>query len=128
MKTRPLTTGEKDALSPYIPRIDLENAVLHEGCVPWYLSRRFAGIVRGNHVYFRPGVYDPTTPEGIALLGHELTHVYQYRTGMTVFSYLWSTLRGYINSRYERAAYAVQAEIRRDFAALARATTPSSRE
>jgi hypothetical protein len=104
-------------LSPYIPRIDLDGAILHLGRVPWYLPRRFVGIVRGNHVYFRHGVYDPETAEGIALLGHELTHVYQYRNGMTAVSYLLSTLRGYINSHYEKAAFAVQARVRQDNAA-----------
>ena len=114
MMHRALTPEEKRALSAYIPRIDLDRAVLHEGCVPWYLPRRFSGIVRGHHVYFRAGAYHADTLEGIALLGHELTHVYQYRSGMTVLTYLLSTLHGYSNSRYERAAYSVQARIRKD--------------
>ena len=117
--SRKLTDVEKRALCPYIPRIDLDNAILHDGHVPWYLPRRFVGIVRGNHVYFRAGAYVEGTSEGIALLGHELTHVFQYRTGMTAASYLWSTIRGYLNSRYEKAAFAVQAQIRRDRAAAA---------
>lgn len=32
-------------------------------------------------IYIRPGEYDETTIDGIALLGHELVHVGQYRTG-----------------------------------------------
>jgi len=34
-------------------------------------------------VHFRPGVYDPTTVDGLAQLAHELVHVGQYRNGMT---------------------------------------------
>jgi hypothetical protein len=35
----------------------------------------------GNHLYFAPGQYDPKTPHGQRLLGHELTHVVQQRAG-----------------------------------------------
>jgi Domain of unknown function (DUF4157) len=114
MRHRALTAREKDLLAPYVAAIDLDNALIHDGQVPWYLSRRFAAIVRGNHIYLRPGVYDSLTVEGVALLGHELTHVGQYRTGMTVLGYLCSALRGYMNSRYEKAAFAVQERIKKD--------------
>jgi hypothetical protein len=110
---RPLSVAEKQALAPYIPRIDLEAARLHER-VPFYLHRRYQAIARGNHVYFRPGAYDPAVPAGIALLGHELVHVGQYRAGMSWLSYLWSARLGYFSSPYEQAAYAVQARILAD--------------
>jgi hypothetical protein len=35
----------------------------------------------GSDIYFAPGQYDPTTPEGLRLLGHELAHVVQQRQG-----------------------------------------------
>jgi len=35
---RPLTALEKCLLSPYIPEVDLENADLRDGKVPWYLG------------------------------------------------------------------------------------------
>jgi RHS repeat-associated protein len=111
---RPLTYCEKTALSPYIPQVDLNNADLHDDHVPWYLGSDFSGITRGNDIYFRPGVYDPSTTAGIALLGHELVHVGQYRNGMTALSYLLSTTHGYMNSPYEKAAYATQAQINKD--------------
>jgi Domain of unknown function (DUF4157) len=113
---RGLTEREKAALAPYIPEVDLNRAVLHVDRVPRYLPRRYAAIVRGNHIYFRAGVYPGPTREGIALLGHELAHVGQYRMGMTALSYLWSALRGYMNSRYEKAAYALQAKILKELA------------
>lgn len=102
------------ALALYIPDEDLRAAVLHFGAVPWYLPRRFAAIARGRHIFFRHGAYAPLTPEGIALLGHELTHVGQYRAGMTAASYLLSAARGYRHSRFEKAAFAMQARILAD--------------
>jgi hypothetical protein len=35
----------------------------------------------GSHIYFAPGQYDPQSARGRRLLGHELTHVVQQRTG-----------------------------------------------
>jgi uncharacterized protein RhaS with RHS repeats len=114
---RPLTRCEKDLLRPYIPDIDLSNADLHDGKVPWYLRKKYDGITRGNDIYFRPGKYDSTTPAGIALLGHELVHVGQYREGMTWYEYLWDARRGYETSKYEPPAYAKQAQIENDLKA-----------
>ena len=113
---RGLSDAEKCALAPYIPSADLKDAILHCGRVSWYLPKRFCAIARGNRIYFRDGAYDPGSPAGIALLGHELAHVGQYRAGLTALRYLWSILRGYRNSRYEKAAYATQARILRDLA------------
>jgi|SRR5450631_350457 len=117
---RPLTLAEMSALEPYIPRADLERTILHLDHVPWYLLRRFGAIARGRHVYFRPGVYREGTVEGFALLGHELTHVGQYRNGMTALSYLCSVIFGYRSSRYEQVAYAVQARILEDLTGATR--------
>jgi hypothetical protein len=94
--------------------VDLDNADLHDGQVPWYLGKDFDGITRGNDIYFRPGYYDADTAAGIALLGHELVHVGQYRNGMNWLTYLWSTRHGYMKSPYEQAAYATQAQINND--------------
>jgi RHS repeat-associated protein len=114
---RPLTQCEKDLLLPYIPDIDLNNADLHDGKVPWYLPKQYDGITRGNDIYFRPGVYDSTTLSGIAVLGHELVHVGQYREGMTWYGYLWDARHGYDTSKYEPPAYAEQAQIEKDLKA-----------
>jgi hypothetical protein len=43
-----------------------------------------AGVVAftsGSDIYFAPRRYDPRSPEGLHLLGHELTHVAQQRRG-----------------------------------------------
>lgn len=103
------------ALRPYIPQVDLQCARVHDGVVPRYLPRRYIGIARGNHVYFRPGTYAPHTPQGLALLGHELVHVGQYRRGATWLSFLLSYARhGYRDSPLEVAARSVQERILRE--------------
>jgi ribosomal protein S18 acetylase RimI-like enzyme len=38
-------------------------------------------FTHGTDLYFAPGQYNPTTPQGQRLLGHELTHVVQQRAG-----------------------------------------------
>jgi uncharacterized protein RhaS with RHS repeats len=109
---RGLSECEKFVLAPYIPQVDLDNAEIHDGTVPWYLRDDMDGITRGNDIYFRPGVYDPRTPEGIALLGHELVHVGQYRNGMNWLNYGIEAMRnGYRDSKYEVPAYDLQAKI-----------------
>ena len=35
----------------------------------------------GSNIHFAPGQYNPHTPQGRELLGHELTHVVQQRAG-----------------------------------------------
>jgi Domain of unknown function (DUF4157) len=35
----------------------------------------------GSNIYFAPGQYDPVSPRGQQLLGHELAHVVQQRQG-----------------------------------------------
>lgn len=38
-------------------------------------------FTHGSNLYFAPGQYNPSTPQGQQLLGHELTHVVQQRSG-----------------------------------------------
>ena len=111
---RPLTACEKQRLAPFIPKVDLDKADVHPGKVPWYfhmVSKDFEGITRGNDIYFRPNVYDPSTIEGLAKLGHELVHVGQYRNGMTWSKYLWASRHSYDKNPYEKPAYDKQDEI-----------------
>ncbi len=51
-----------------------------------YVDRQAPSIgalafTHGSNVYFAPGQYNPHTPHGQQLLGHELTHVVQQRAG-----------------------------------------------
>jgi hypothetical protein len=38
-------------------------------------------FTHGSSIFFAPGLYNPGTPQGQQLLGHELTHVVQQRAG-----------------------------------------------
>ncbi|MBC7976754.1 MAG: DUF4157 domain-containing protein, partial [Myxococcales bacterium] len=38
-------------------------------------------FTRGTDLFFAPGAYDPTSPQGLQLIGHELTHVVQQAQG-----------------------------------------------
>ncbi|HEX3473493.1 MAG TPA: DUF4157 domain-containing protein [Kofleriaceae bacterium] len=38
-------------------------------------------FTRGTDLFFAPGAYDPTSPQGLQLLGHELVHVIQQAQG-----------------------------------------------
>lgn len=112
---RPLTDCEKRVLAPYIPKVDLDNADIHDGHVPWYLPDGMDGITRGDDIYFRDGAYPYGTAEGFRILSHELIHVGQYRDGMTWMSYFWSVKGGYAeNSKYERPAYDMGAKVYND--------------
>lgn len=111
---RPLTDCEKQKLAPYIPKIDLDKADLHDGKVPWYLGKGYDGITRGNNIYFRPDVYDPSTVAGLALLGHELVHVGQYRHGLTWLKYLNASRHGYDKNPYEAPANDMQNKINKE--------------
>jgi hypothetical protein len=38
-------------------------------------------FTQGSHIHFAPGQYNPSTPQGQSILGHELAHVVQQRSG-----------------------------------------------
>src|SRR5262249_29168765 len=58
---------------------DLSGVRVHEGPAARAMGA-LAFTVR-EAIHFAPGLYDPSSREGVALLGHELTHVVQQRTG-----------------------------------------------
>lgn len=105
---RPLTLGEKAALTPYIPKVDLDHADIHEDGTPFWAPRNARGVTVGNDIYFKKSAYNQSTPDGVALLGHELFHVGQFRDGMEGLDYV-------LNSKqYEEGAYELQRIIRDD--------------
>jgi hypothetical protein len=108
---RRLTESEKYLLAPFIPKVDLDEAELYDGDVPRWLGKRYIAVTLENGIYIRPGVYDARSVRGLAVLGHELVHVGQYRAGMTRLKYVWASRRGYARNPYEFAAYAKEREI-----------------
>jgi len=120
---RPLTKCEKAALAPYIPQIDLDNADLHDdGKVPrWFTDKSANAVTDHNHIYFRPGKYNPSVvdgdngADGLAGLAHELYHVGQYRRKEhTKLKYLIEAAKhgSYRNNKYEKPAYALEDLVR----------------
>lgn len=111
--SRSLTAFEKWALSPFIPRVDLENARLHVGELPfwarWAIQPR--AITLGNDIYFAKEQHFVSSA-GLALIAHELVHVGQYRRGMTRLGYLWTQREGYSHdNEYEKPAYEMNRRI-----------------
>ncbi len=140
--------GDKD-LHPPNPNIKREYLT---PCVQKYLSKFFGGtslagieVVRGlpaiapsdadaftntgDQISFNEGKYQPNTKEGIALIGHEVTHIFQARKyGDQLFElfylgdsagllYLFQNMdMAYLGNRFEREAFMKQAEIEKNLA------------
>tara|TARA_R100000306_G_C4381851_1_gene145546 strand:+ start:12727 stop:13134 length:408 start_codon:yes stop_codon:yes gene_type:complete len=123
---RPLPEEVKTTLAPYIAEIDLQRARTHIG-IPWYVYGKPCAFTFGHHIYFAPGRYDPESPNGIALIAHELKHVQQFRedgrAGMSA-NYLYQYAKGrmrrkghyaaYLDIAYEEAARSLQARVAAD--------------
>jgi hypothetical protein len=58
---------------------DFSSVRIHQG--PQAQSIGAHAFTMGSDIYFAPGQYDPATPRGQQLLGHELAHVIQQRQG-----------------------------------------------
>jgi RHS repeat-associated protein len=118
---RPLTDCEKAILASYIPEVDLDNADVREG-LPFWIKKDVDGYTHGNVIKFRPGAYDPSTVEGLALLGHELVHVGQYRThDLSRWRYIKEARKhgDGPENKYEKPAYDLQDQILSDLTGLA---------
>ncbi len=60
-------------------RADFSDVRVHVG--PEASSIGALAFTYGSNLYFAPGQYEPNSPHGQRLLGHELTHVLQQRAG-----------------------------------------------
>ncbi len=119
-----LTPETIERLAPYVDRESLR-AFRARTVAPWtWLPRLFrAGAVTlGADVSFKPGLYNPTTPRGLALIAHECVHVRQYRE-MGALRFLAAYAAGVVRSRgvhdrhpMELEAEALQARIREELA------------
>jgi len=75
---RPLEPGFRQAMESLF-RADFSGVRVHEG--PAARAMGALAFTLGEQLHFAPGLYDPESREGVALLGHELTHVVQQRDG-----------------------------------------------
>jgi hypothetical protein len=109
---RLLSQAEHWLFQPYFKPGTLHEVRLIEGRTPFWVSKSMCAVVLGHRIYFRDSAYQINSQHGIELLAHELTHVEQYLSGMTIFKYLWASRRGYRQNPYEVEAYAKGAEVR----------------
>jgi hypothetical protein len=76
-KAESLPDHVKELLAPYFPDFDLDQIRVYEG-IPFYVTMDASAYTDGNNIFFKPGAYDPDSVEGIALIGHEVTHSVQF--------------------------------------------------
>ena len=117
-------------LKRWLSSADLARANVVCSGLPARLVRRLkrSGITLGKTVLFGQGYYDPFSPEGLALMAHELKHVEQYgKEGTISFlaKYLWHwAAQGFKYSEeipFEKEAFELERRVRehlqREFAA-----------
>jgi hypothetical protein len=75
---RPLPDGVRAKMESVFGT-DFSDVRVHVG--PQATSIGAVAFTAGSRIVFAPGQYNPETPQGQALLGHELAHVVQQRTG-----------------------------------------------
>lgn len=75
---KPIDPGIRDSMEAFF-HADFSTVRVHEGPVAQTMGA--LAFTLGETLYFAPGLYDPSTREGVELLGHELAHVVQQRDG-----------------------------------------------
>jgi len=81
---RPLEPGLRRTMESFF-QADFSGVRVHQG--PAAPAMGALAFTLGDELHFAPGLYNPTTREGVALLGHELTHVVQQRDGRVANPY-----------------------------------------
>ena len=99
---------------PFFPELDFRQVRLHVG-LPWYLERLgLAALTIGHDIYVSSRYFDPCSPFGIAILGHELYHVHQgWRNPVGFFvgynvEFFRKGLANQLKNRFELPAYLFQ--------------------
>ncbi|MGQ9371247.1 eCIS core domain-containing protein [Azospirillum sp. ST 5-10] len=75
---RPLPDGVRQKMESFF-KADFSDVRVHVGAQAPAIGA--LAFTLGTNLYFAPGQYNPDTPHGQQLLGHELTHVLQQRAG-----------------------------------------------
>ncbi len=81
---RPIEPGIRQAMERFF-QADFSGVRVHEG--PAARAMGALAFTLGEEIHFAPGLYAPESREGLALLGHELTHVVQQRDGRVANPY-----------------------------------------
>jgi hypothetical protein len=75
----PLPESSRETLGKWFPDLDLTKIRSHTG-IPFYVlvfNPEAIAYTEGNDIYYRAGYYNQKSAAGLALTGHELTHVRQ---------------------------------------------------
>src|SRR5579859_7019832 len=62
-----------------LPQSDFFNVRLHPDAAEVTAPLQAKAVTQGRDVFFHPGQFQPGTPEGQALIAHELAHTLQTR-------------------------------------------------
>ncbi len=81
---RPLEPRIRQTMEAFF-QADFSGVRVHEG--PTARAIGALAFTLGEDLHFAPGLYDPRSRDGVALLGHELTHVVQQRDGRVTNPY-----------------------------------------
>ncbi|HEX8111531.1 MAG TPA: DUF4157 domain-containing protein [Kofleriaceae bacterium] len=81
---RPLEPGIRQIMESFF-QAEFSGVRVHEG--PAAPALGALAFTLGEDLHFAPGLYEPGSREGLALLGHELTHVVQQRDGRVANPY-----------------------------------------
>jgi hypothetical protein len=81
---RPLEPGIRQTMETFF-QADFSGVRVHEG--PTAQAMGALAFTLGEELHFAPGLYDLTSRDGVALLGHELAHVVQQRDGRVANPY-----------------------------------------
>ncbi|MBP6821214.1 MAG: DUF4157 domain-containing protein [Acidobacteria bacterium] len=108
----PLPLEVQQLLAPFFPGFDLSRVRIFEG-IPRYVSIAAAaepiGYTDRNRIYFAPGAYRIDTPEGLALIAHEVVHCRQYHE-LGKWKFRAKYLSSYFQNRWrgmnDKVAYA----------------------
>ena len=102
---------------------DLSGARVHTGSPAARAAARLGAraFASGDDIYFGAGFWRPSSEEGLALIGHELTHVLQQRRGLSALD-----LKGSGDSYEQEADRAGQSFVRRVPAVVSRPRSFSS--
>jgi hypothetical protein len=75
----PLNPGLQSEMSNVLGATGLGDVRIHTGSMAAGVTSKFNAdaVTIGKDIFFGAGKYDSTSPEGKALIGHELTHVLQ---------------------------------------------------
>lgn len=112
--SRAASTLPPEAIERLAPYVDAQvlRSLRARTVTPWTWVPRVlqAGAVTlGRDVCFKPGLYNPTTPRGLALIAHECVHVRQYRE-MGPLRFLLAYLGGAVRVRFEHDRHPMELE------------------